>query len=129
MNIHMKNANFSVIQKVLWCLILFISLSQVVLLFSLKPVKKAANSNKQTYNYKWPPIKVFVYENYSRHTSDCLYPPELPSRYVNETGFWFQRMLEPTIHRQFLESPILAKKRRRGRCFLHPALFENVQRT
>lgn len=56
---------------------------------------------------KWPPMKIFIYPEDKFHTEDCLYPPEMPNRYVNESGYWFQRMLEPTIHHQFLNSPMI----------------------
>ena len=47
---------------------------------------------------KWPPLKIYVYPKNKYHTDDCLYPPEMPNRYINETNYWFQRMLEPTVH-------------------------------
>ncbi|KAK8834119.1 hypothetical protein M9Y10_017507 [Tritrichomonas musculus] len=55
---------------------------------------------------KWPPLKIYVYPKNKYHTDDCLYPPEMPNRYINETNYWFQRMLEPTVHLQFLQSPL-----------------------
>ena len=55
-----------------------------------------------TDNPHWPPIKVFVYPEEKTHTEECLYPSKHPNTYVNESDYWFQRMLEPTIHHQFL---------------------------
>jgi hypothetical protein len=68
----------------------------------------------------WPPFKIYVYPESSYHTTDCLYPPELPTRYVNTTWFWFQRMLEPTIHHQFMHCPILAKTPQEADFFVIP---------
>lgn len=68
----------------------------------------------------WPPIRVYVYPQDDYHTTECLYPNENPSQYVNETGFWFQRMLEPTVHHQFLYSPIQVDNPHRADVFLIP---------
>ena len=57
-------------------------------------------------SFPWPPIKIYAYPNNSHHADECLNPPEYPGRYQDETGFWFQRMLEPTVHHQILESPV-----------------------
>ena len=101
LSFNMKNGKIISVQNFLLILILIVSISQVSLLLLLDVNNTEKNEISINKNYKWPPIKVFVYENNSRHTSDCLYPPEMPMRYVNESGFWFQRMLEPTVHRQF----------------------------
>lgn len=69
---------------------------------------------------KWPPLKIFVYPEDHYHTEDCLYPPEMPNRYVNESGYWFQRMLEPTIHHQFLNSPLLTQNPKEADFFFIP---------
>ncbi|OHT01585.1 Exostosin family protein [Tritrichomonas foetus] len=69
---------------------------------------------------KWPPFKVYVYPEDKYHTEECLYPPELPLRYVNESGYWFQRMLEPTIHHQFLHSPIITSNPEEADLFFIP---------
>ena len=63
-------------------------------------------ASKMATRSGWPPINVYVYPQEDRHTSECLYPDSMPTRYVNENGPWFQRMLEPTVHHQFLHSPI-----------------------
>lgn len=101
-------------------LIIFISFIQIILAFSLFGLVPIEENNIFPYNSQitrnhrkddtpldWPPFKMYIYPNKSRHTTDCLFPPELPTRYINETGFWFQRMLEPTTHAQFLKSPII----------------------
>lgn len=79
------------------------------LVYTAERYKIDSNSKKPTLddNPKWPPMKVYVYPENKYHTEECLYPPEMPNRYVNESGYWFQRMLEPTIHHQLLNSPIL----------------------
>jgi hypothetical protein len=69
---------------------------------------------------EWPPMKVFIYPNTSRHTSDCIYPPEKPLRYVDEKNFWWQRMLEPTVHFQLLESQIVTEDPETADVFLIP---------
>ena len=70
--------------------------------------------NETTFEYqspqddlRWPPLKIFIYPKKKYHTDDCLYPPELPNRYINESNYWFQRMLEPTVYFQFLTSPLV----------------------
>jgi len=68
----------------------------------------------------WPPLKVYVYPNVSRHTTECLYPKELPTRYIDEKGFWFQRMLEPTVHHQLLSSPLYTDNKSEANLFFIP---------
>jgi hypothetical protein len=68
----------------------------------------------------WPPLKVFVYPATAYHTTDCLYPPELPTRYVNTTGYWWQGMLDPTIHHQYLHAPILVSSPSDADLFIIP---------
>ena len=119
----MRNVKVKYITKLLIFCVAFISFSQFLILFSINKKKHnliKENSFHTDDKLAWPPIKVFVYPNNSRHTSDCLYPPEMPNRYVNEKGFWFQRMLEPTIHRQFLESPILTNNEDEADLFFIP---------
>jgi hypothetical protein len=65
-------------------------------------------------------MKVFVYPESPYHTLDCLFPPELPNRYVNTTGYWWQRMLEPVVHHQFLHSPILTSDPSSASLFVVP---------
>lgn len=69
---------------------------------------------------EWPPLKVYVYPKEKYHTDDCLYPPEMPNRYINETNYWFQRMLEPTIHKQLLQSPLYTDNPNEADMFLIP---------
>ena len=119
----MRNVRIKFITKFLFYCIFIISLSQIFILFTLNERKINSNNvfsvllNKE---YPWPPLKIYVYTNNSRHSSDCLYPPEMPLRYVNETGFWFQRMLEPVVHRQLLESPILTDNEDEADLFFIP---------
>ena len=78
---------------------------------------------------KWPPLKLYVYPSSPYHTDDCLYPKNMPNQYTNETHYWFQRMLEPTVHRQFLESPILTNDPEKADIYLFfIPLFTRVQR-
>jgi hypothetical protein len=53
-----------------------------------------------------PPLRVFVYDAHPEDTTECLYPSDMPTRYINTTLYWFQRMLEPTVHQQFLYGPM-----------------------
>ena len=112
--------------KLLFLFIILISISQILILsfISYETIDRNNVSHKTfplfSKDFPWPPLKIYVYPNNSRHSSDCLYPPELPLRYVNETGYWFQRMLEPTVHHQFLESPLLTQNQDEADLFFIP---------
>jgi hypothetical protein len=88
-----------------------------VLRYSIDPNSPSASIHDAP---PWPPMKVFVYPESPYHTSDCLYPPELPNRYVNTTGYWWQRMLEPVVHHQFLHSPVLSSDPSSASLFIVP---------
>jgi hypothetical protein len=50
-------------------------------------VRESSPSPSLSDTPRWPPLRVFVYPAAAYHTTDCLYPPELPTRYVNTTGY------------------------------------------
>ena len=85
--------------------------------YAIDPKSKSPSLNDFP---KWPPLKIFIYPENKYHTEECLYPPEMPLRYVNESGYWFQRMLEPTIHHQFLNSPLVTQNPEEADLFYVP---------
>lgn len=91
--------------------------SDGILRYKIDPQSKAGTLDERP---AWPPLKVFIYEEDPYHSTDCLYPPELPNRYVNTTGFWWQRMLEPVVHHQFLYSPIRTENPAEADIFIIP---------
>lgn len=111
--------------------IVFLLITNLILLFILSILKKyprptiISNTILQ-YNFlrkqelPWPPLKIYVYPKNKYHTDECLYPPEMPNRYINETNYWFQRMLEPTVYEQLLQSPIISDNANESDMFFIP---------
>jgi hypothetical protein len=85
--------------------------------YRINPNSKSASLSDRP---RWPPVKLFVYPEDPYHTTGCLYAPDMPTRYVNTTGYWFQRMLEPTVHHQFLHAPIRVSSPEEADIFLIP---------
>jgi hypothetical protein len=88
-----------------------------LLVYAIDPSSPSASLSDHP---PWPPFLVYSYPSNPFHTLDCLYPPEMPNRYVNLTAFWWQRMLEPTVHQQFLYSPIITENPSEADVFLIP---------